>query len=342
MPDRTILVYSLVDLGITAGNYNFSTIATGGSFTVAAGAAPSVATVSDIDNEDTVFNDGLPNSQGGFAQAPTQVLTGNIDGTAFSGAPTNPENEFEVFDSSGASVGFIYDLHNANSSSFASLQGYVTTFELIPGETYTVGPANGLGNATYNDLLTCFVSGTHIVTRRGEVAIENLQPGDEVMTRDNGLQTIRWIGATTVRGLGKFAPITFREGALGNTRDLQVSPLHRMLLTGWQAELLFGEAEVLANAKHLVNGDTIFSAPCEQVTYYHMLFDQHEIVFAEGCPSESFFPGPATLGSVDHQVREELFALFPELATIPESYGPTARRCLRGKEAALVRVQKSL
>lgn len=339
MADRTILVYSLADLGISSGNYNFNNLTSSGTFSLTAGAAPSAATVTDNDSDDTVFNDGLP---GNFAQAPDQFLNGTVDGVVFNNAPTNPENQFEVFDSSNNFVGYIFDLHDSNSAAFSSLQGYVTTFELLPGETYTVGARDGLGDANYADLLTCFVSGTRIITRRGEIAIENLQSGDEVMTRDNGLQTIRWIGATTVRGQGKFAPITFREGALGNTRDLQVSPLHRMLLTGWQAELLFGEAEVLASAKHLVNGDTIFSAPCEQVTYYHMLFDQHEIVFAEGCPSESFFPGPATLGSVDHQVRDELFALFPELATIPESYGPTARRCLRRKEAALVRVQKSL
>lgn len=337
MADRTILVYSLADLGISSGNYNFNTLTGSGTFSLTAGAAPSAATVTDNDSDDSVFNDGLP---GSFGQAPDQFLNGTVDGVVFNNAPTNPENQFEVFDSSNNFVGYIFDLHDSNSAAFSSLQGYVTTFELLPGETYTVGARDGLGDANYADLLTCFVSGTRIITRRGEIAIENLQSGDEVMTRDNGLQTIRWIGATTVRGQGKFAPITFREGALGNTRDLQVSPLHRMLLTGWQAELLFGEAEVLASAKHLVNGDTIFSAPCEQVTYYHMLFDQHEIVFAEGCPSESFFPGPATLGSVDHQVRDELFALFPELATIPESYGPTARRCLRGKEAALVRVQK--
>ncbi|MGB0968881.1 MAG: Hint domain-containing protein [Halocynthiibacter sp.] len=336
MPDRTILVYSLADLGVTAANYNFSTIVTGGSFTVAAGATPSVATVSDTDNEDNIFNDGRPNSQGGFAQAPFQQLTGNIDGTVFNGIATNPENEFEVFNSSGVSVGFIYDLHNGNSASFGSLQGYVTTFELIAGETYTVGPPNGLGNATYSELLTCFVKGTLISTVAGQKLIEDLQIGDMIVTRDNGQKPVRWVGMKTVVGQDAFAPIIFRKGAVGNLRDLRVSPLHRMLISGWQSEMLFGDAEVLACAKHLVNGETIYSEPCNQITYFHVLFDQHEIILGEGCPSESFFPGPATLGSVEYEVREELFALFPELATHPEIYGPTARRCLRKREAALI------
>lgn len=333
MADRTVLVYSLADLGITASNYNFNNLTSSGTFSLTAGASPSAATVTDNDSDDTVFNDGLP---GNFAQAPDQFLNGTVDGVVFNNAPTNPENQFEVFDSSNNFVGYIYDLHDSNSAAFSSLQGYVTTFELLPGETYTVGSRDGLGDANYADLLTCFVSGTRIVTEHGEVAIENLQIGDRVMTRDNGLQPIRWIGASKVRGQGKFAPITFRAGVLGNTRDLQVSPLHRMLLTGWKAEMLFGESEVLACAKHLVNGDTIFSDPCAEVTYYHLMFDQHEIVFSEGCPSESFYPGPATLGSVEYEVREELFALFPELRSTPGVYGPTARRCLRGREAGLL------
>lgn len=336
MPNRTILMYSLADLGVTAGNYNFSTIATGGTFTVAAGATPSVATVADTDNEDNIFNDGRPNSQGGFAQAPLQRLTGNIDGTVFDDVLTNPENEFEVFNSSGVSVGFIYDLHNGNSASFGSLQGYVTTFELIAGETYTVGPPNGLGNATYSELLTCFAKGTLIATAAGQRQIEDLKIGDLVITQDHGCQPIRWIGSRTVAGRGSFAPIIFRKGVLGNTRDLWVSPLHRMLLNGWKSELLFGETEVLACAKHLVNGDTIFSEPCETITYYHMLFDEHEIVSAENCLSESFFPGPTTIGSIEDAVRQELFDLFPELAVAPDAYGPTARKCLRGREASLL------
>jgi len=333
MADRTLLVYSLADLGITSSNYNFSTIATGGTFTAAATAAPSVVTVTDNDSQDNVFNDGLP---GSFASAPQQFLTGTIDGVTYNNTPTNPENRFEVFDSSGASVGFIHDLHNANSADFSSLQGYVTTFPLIPGETYTVGTPDGLGDASYSTFLVCFAEGSRITTARGQVVVEELREGDLVQTRDSGLQPIRWIGRRSVPGQGKFAPVTFRKGVLGNSRDLRVSPLHRMLLTGWQAEMLFGEAEVLACAKHLVNGDTIFSEPCGEITYFHILFDRHEIILAEDCPSESFFPGPATIGSVEYEVREELFALFPELKSNPEHYGPTARRCLGGKEEGLL------
>ena len=334
MPDRLVLVYSLADLGITAGNYNFGTIATGGTFTASATAAPTAATVTDTDIQDTVFNDGVPFN---FAGAPTQqLLNGTIDGTTFVNAQTNPENEFEVFDSTGASVGFIYDLHNANSASFASLQGYVTTFEIVAGETYTVGPPNGLGNVNYDTLLTCFAQGTRIETVRGPVAIEDLKLTDLVVTRDREPQQIKWIGRRRVIGKGKFAPVVIKKGALENTQDLRVSQLHRMLICGWRAELLFGASEVLACAKHLINGDTIFLEPCDEISYFHILFDQHEIIVAENCFSESYFPGPTAVGSIDEEVREELFALFPELARDPTSYGATARMCLRKHEAAMV------
>lgn len=332
MPDRLVLVYSLADVGITAGNYNFATLATGGTFTASATAAPTAATITDTDAEDTVFNDGVP---GNFGGAPVnQLLNGTIDGTVFTNAPSNPENEFQVTDSNGNVVGFIYDLHNANSAAFASVQGYVTTFEIVPGETYTVVRTNGLVEADYDTFLTCFAQGTLIDTSRGPVAIEDLAIDDLVMTRDNGVQPIRWIGHSTVAGKGKFAPIRIKKGTLGNTRDLRVSPLHRMLICGWRAELMFGEAEVLACAKHLVNGDTIFADPCDQVTYFHLMFDSHQIISAESCPSESYFPGPTTLDSIDQEMRDELFALFPELESNAKSYGQTARMCTRGEESA--------
>jgi hypothetical protein len=109
-----------------------------------------------------------------------------------------------------------------------------------------------------------------------------------------------------------------------------------MLLTGWQAELLFGQAEVLACAKHLVNGDTIFAEPCEQVTYLHMMFDCHQIVTAEGCASESFYPGPVTLGSIEQDIRDEIFGLFPELQEDTKNYDALARTALKSFEAVLL------
>ena len=182
----------------------------------------------------------------------------------------------------------------------------------------------------------CFIAGTRIRTADGARPVERLRVGDRVETRDHGPQVVRWTGARTVPGTGCFAPIRFAPGAVGNDRPLLVSPQHRILLTGWRAELLFGEDEVLAAAKHLVNGTTIRPAPVAAVTYVHLMFDRHEIVTAEGAPSESFHPGDFILAG-DGELRAEILGLFPELAgRMPARSWETARTVLKAHEAQLM------
>ena len=85
-----------------------------------------------------------------------------------------------------------------------------------------------------------------------------------------------------------------------------------MVLTGPMAVAMFDTDEVLAAAKHLVNGDTITIEPCDRIEYFHLLLDGHQLVRADGALSESFHPGHQALTS-DAALREELFSLFPEL-----------------------------
>lgn len=184
-------------------------------------------------------------------------------------------------------------------------------------------------------VVPCFVAGTRLLTARGQRRIDRLQTGDRVMTADHGLQPIRWIGARSVPAQGRFAPIAFEAGAIGNTRALRVSPEHRMLLRGWQAEVCFGEPEVLIAAKHLVNDRTIRPAPGGMVTYLHIVFDRHEIVFAEGAASESLHLGDMALSGLTAAARAEILALFPQLATVG-ARPATARRCLRHWETRLL------
>lgn len=185
--------------------------------------------------------------------------------------------------------------------------------------------------------IVCFTRGTMIGTPEGPRAIEELAVGDLVLTRDNGARPIRWIGSQAVAAAGKLAPVTIRAGALGNDRDLKVSQLHRMLVADWRAELMFGEPEVLAAARHLVDGDTIHVAEGGEVEYFHMLFDRHEIVTANGAPSESFHPGEQGMGWMDDAVREEIFAIFPQLRAAIDGFGPSARTSLRAYEARALR-----
>jgi hypothetical protein len=169
--------------------------------------------------------------------------------------------------------------------------------------------------ATENNVFAviCLAGGTLVATPAGPRPIESLARGDLVETRDAGAIPIRWIGSRRVVGRGALAPVRIRRGALGNRRDLWVSPNHRMLLTGARAEILFGEAEVLVAAKHLVNDGTIRVVPRPAIDYFHLMFDDHQIIFAEGCATESLYPGGEALKGLSEESRREILDLFPEL-----------------------------
>ncbi|MDA7429518.1 Hint domain-containing protein [Primorskyibacter aestuariivivens] len=178
----------------------------------------------------------------------------------------------------------------------------------------------------------CFTPGTLVETDRGLRLIETLVVGDMVRTRDHGLQALRWIGSQEVTASGAFAPVEFAPGAIGNSVSLIVSQHHRMLVTGWRAELIAGEDEVFVPAKFLVNGRDIRLREGGRVSYIHMLLDQHDVVKAGGVWSESYFPGHA-VGQEDAGLRDEIMHLFPELFanSVPHF---VARPVLRGFEAA--------
>lgn len=184
--------------------------------------------------------------------------------------------------------------------------------------------------------ILCFAKGTMILTDTGEKPVEHLQAGDMIATKDNGMQELRWIGSTTVPATGDMAPIMIQKGAMNNARNLRVSPLHRMLVEGWKAELLFGEREVLVAAKHLINQDTIYVSEGDTVEYFHVLFDAHEIIFANGAASESFHPDQQGMCAMPDRTREEILSLFPALRKDINAYGPTSRTSLKPYEAAVL------
>lgn len=188
-----------------------------------------------------------------------------------------------------------------------------------------------------NTNVICFAKGTQITTAAGKRRVEHLKAGDFVITMDHGLQKLRWVGSRTVSARGSLAPIVISAGVLGNERDLRVSPQHRMLIEGETALRMFGEPEVLAAAKHLTNWDGIYREETDEITYFHLLFDTHEIVFAEGAASESFHPGAVGLSSLEDAVREEVYDLFPELRMNLSAFGPAARKSLRADEARLLK-----
>ena len=183
----------------------------------------------------------------------------------------------------------------------------------------------------------CFTPGTMILTDTAERAIETLRPGDRVVTRDNGVQHIRWIGRRRVAGHGSLAPVALAAHAVqGAHGPLLVSPHHKVLYTGYVAELLFGEVEVLVAAKDLIDGKDVLRQPCDQVTYIHIMFDHHEVIYANGVGTESCLASDTVLSDLEDATREDLFTTLPGLRSASTSHLKPARPCLATHEAHLL------
>ena len=178
---------------------------------------------------------------------------------------------------------------------------------------------------------TCFTPGAMIEVEGGVCAVEDIAEGDLVMTMDNGAQPVRLVLRQTVRAVGAFAPILFEAGSIGNPRAFMVSPEHRMLISDWRVQLVTGEDELLVAAKHLVNGEDVRVVEGGVVEYIHLLFDAHQIVFADECPSESCLPDTG-IAQQDCVQQAELLALFPRLSGV-QSRTHTARTVARRIEA---------
>ncbi len=202
--------------------------------------------------------------------------------------------------------------------------------------SYTVENGAGITDTAFVVVtaVPCFARGTMIRTPDGERPVEALTTGDLIETRDHGPQPLRWLGSRTVSATGRFAPVVIEAGTFGFHRRLVVSPQHRILLTHWMAELMFGEDEVLVAAKDLVNDCSVRIQEGGTVEYFHLLFDRHQIVWSDGLETESFLPGPSVMSDFDDRVRDEVLSLFPEIDPMSfEGYGPSARPSLRSFEA---------
>lgn len=180
--------------------------------------------------------------------------------------------------------------------------------------TFSGASANSSSFTAENTAVVCFADGTLILTDRGEIPIENLRLGDKVVTKDNGSQEIVWIGSHKIsqaqlRQNSKLSPIWIAPEVTGGTSPLIVSRQHGVLL---KCE---GE-ETLIRAAHLARlngGKARIMYGRKTVTYYHLMFESHQIIFANGAPAESLFPGEQALAALDPEARTELFGLFPDL-----------------------------
>ncbi len=159
-----------------------------------------------------------------------------------------------------------------------------------------------------------FGRGTRVTLASGvQRRVEDLSPGIRVLTRDNGPQPIKWVGKRTVQAVGAFAPVVIAQDALGNSEDLTLSQQHRMMISDWRAEVMMGSRDVLIRAADLVNDDTIYVRSGGFVEYTQLVFDDHQIIYAEGIPTESLHMTAELLAQMPTDIAQEVLRAFPDL-----------------------------
>jgi len=242
-------------------------------------------------------------------QGLTTTLSGLDIGTSNS-APT------DIFDFAGTNISLV------GSDSFSGTSGTITLTDGTNTDTLTLSNLQGAnGGAWFVDTISdgnggtevllsdvpCFAAGTRIGTPDGEVAVEALRIGDLVMTAGGDALPLKWIGRRGYRdwlavGNPDVQPIRFKAGSIADhvpARDLYVSPEHAMFLDG-----------VLIPARHLVNGASILKVEGrEEIEYFHLEFDRHIVILAEGAAAESFVDDDSRM--LFHNA-DEYRALYPD------------------------------
>ena len=233
-----------------------------------------------------------------------------------------------------ATEGDIIDL----SSYFSTLDDVVNaTVELEDGSILISLPAATGGGSVQvfdtriDDLsainvnVVCFTIGTLILTHEGEKPIETLKVGEKIKTYNGSWKTLKSIN---IRRLGKkelhqrqnLWPIKIAEGGLGNKiprKELCISPQHRILINSSIAQRMVGKPVLISARKLLSLPGVTQSEPKNGCAYVHLIFEEHEVVRANGCWSESFYPGDYALHTLPSSIIQEYQAIFGNKITLP-------------------------
>jgi hypothetical protein len=208
--------------------------------------------------------------------------------------------------------GSVLQTSSFSGSTFVNSQG--------PTSTSSLGPP-------------CFVAGTSILSSKGLVQVENLSAGDLIENCSGQFVELRTVirksySARELSENPKLRPVRIVAAALGQglpKRDLLVSRQHRMLVSSSTTERIFGTPDVLVSAIKLTEFPGIYvDESVKEVEYFHLLFDQHEVIFVEGAPTESLYTGPEALASISQEARDEIHLIFPDIAAL--DYKPEPAR----------------
>ncbi|MEM9716519.1 MAG: Hint domain-containing protein [Pseudomonadota bacterium] len=231
------------------------------------------------------------------------------------------------------------------------------TIEIViddPPSSFTLGVGADLTQAISDESwgidnvevgYVCFASGTLIDTIFGEIAVEDLKPGNLVRVLNGQFKPIRWIGsqsftAADLRTDPKLCPVKIKQGAFGNntpSQDLKLSRQHRVLIQSKIAKNQTGSRRVLVPAKDLLILPDVECCSADRgVTYFHILFEKHEVVFSNGIPTESLFTGPEALKTISAGARYEIAKIMPQVLNIDYSAQPFCQITSGEKARALV------
>jgi hypothetical protein len=192
----------------------------------------------------------------------------------------------------------------------------------------------GVGSHAEDVAAPCYCPGTLIRTTCGDKQVEKLVIGDVLVTSSGAARPIKWIGRRSfsgrfVMGRKDILPVCFKAGSLGDglpRRDLWISPHHAMYFEN-------ESGGVLIEAKDLINNVSIVQAEhVDEVEYFHIELDSHDVILAEGAPSESFVDDDSR--GMFHNAGEYA-ALYPEEQRAPARY--YAPRCDSGYEVEVAR-----
>ncbi|MGZ2259099.1 Hint domain-containing protein [Roseobacter sp. A03A-229] len=280
-----------------------------------------------INDDDTDFSDNDS----------SQTLNGDQTiGTETFTDGTRVEAEFSFVLSDGVNEWTVIAFNVNNSSpSYATVEGLAFIGgpggfppRDVPLTVSDPGEGPSFAQAAYATPV-CFTSAMRIETAQGPRRADQITPGMLLKTRDHGLQRVLWTGSRTAPAAARFTPVHIAAGTLGSTDDLLVSQQHRVLLTGWQAEMLFGQPEVLVPARYLTDLPGVTLQIGGAVTYHHFLLEEHAVLSSGGLWSESFHLGHQALRALLPEAHDQIRADFPELIG-----RETAYQTLRKHEAA--------
>ncbi len=323
---NALLIHSSSPQG-TAGNpiINNAGTANGTIFEFQSGYNRTTVTLDDVSANTNILEDGQPN----------QHTIVNGGGLINSGIGIEAESIIFVraLDSSGNQTGPTISITVFSKGGVTSdVWGFATADQLIPGTLYVKVSGSNAGSSTY-DSITCFVQGTYIDLGSGASLVEDLLPGQILPTLEGEFHPIlrvlsRHINGDMLAQNPKLYPIRITAGSLGQNlprRDLLVSRQHRMLVSSKISERMFDESQVLVAAIHLTDLPGIYvDTTVDEVTYYHILFGKHQVICAEGAPTESFLTGAEALKTMSEDDKDEINSLFPSMKE--KDYNPQPAR----------------